>query len=409
MSCLKSKWWSNQEPGHMPLWLPEGMTIQDFPGNGERPAKIAYVASYISTSPYDDYRKFVPIHSATMRSIVSNEAFEAAKAHLSPYLEIDPTYVRGERSKGFRWNQSLKGKKCNVELVRAPNLLGKLRSFHDKRIASYDPLRKHLHETLQRIETTVPHPEHFDSLPVGSKKDPTRRNAFYQHTIWSILNQDWGSISRDKQGRLHCLITRAPREVRSTLTIDGNDSIEVDLRNSQPYFLASLFTEISGLRQSVSAGKFYDDINEHLDSPYDLSEPTLYRRIKDTTLMMLYRKPTKKSSTYPWWEDEGNKVNTLMKATEKAFPGLNDAIAAFSKVNGWSALSRKLQSMESDVFIDKVLPRLFGNGIPACPIHDGILCPNKEDELDLVRNILKEELYQATGLQPQLKTGKAAG
>lgn len=178
-------------------------------------------------------------------------------------------------------------------------------------------------------------------------------------------------------------------------------TVEVDLANSQPYFLAVLFTCIPHLQNSVTTGHFYADINAHLERPYDLDDKVYqYQEFKRLVLMMLYRHP---KGNFEWWTS--GKVSQVMQATDRAFPGLNRAIDQYSAEHGPTALPRAMQRMESEVFIDKALPRLQGMGIPVGPIHDGFLC--RAMDARVVEAILEDELIKATGLKPTLKTGKA--
>jgi len=118
--------------------------------------------------------------------------------------------------------------------------------------------------------------------------------------------------------------------------------------------------------------------------------------------MMLYRRP---KGGYEWWRGERSKVFRIMQATDRAFPGLNQAIDLFAAKKGPTALPCAMQRRESDVFIGKALPRMQILSIPVAPIHDRFLC--RAMDAPLVREILEDELEKATGLHPTLKIGKA--
>lgn len=88
--------------------------------------------------------------------------------------------------------------------------------------------------------------------------------------------------------------------------IGGHETVEVDLANSQPFFLCTFFPGIPNLQASVTSGNFYRDINSRLDRPYDLSDKIYqYPEFKRLVLMMLYRCPKR---GFEWWREERSRV-----------------------------------------------------------------------------------------------------
>ena len=83
------------------------------------------------------------------------------------------------------------------------------------------------------------------------------------------------------------------------LTIGGEKAVEIDLANSQPYFMAGIFTDVPGLAGSVCDGSFYPVINRHLDHPYDLADSDQKRVLKRQSLMCIYARP---KHGFEWYE-----------------------------------------------------------------------------------------------------------
>ena len=397
-------WWHTTEEGCKAFWAPEDLDVTQFPGLGERGSKYAYVANRISTTTYDDFRKFVPIHGATMKKIIGCKGWHATREYFESLWEIDPYYIKGKRSKGYRWIESLRGKKCNVAVLYCPNFIKRLGILLRRRESDYGPMEKELLRVLDTLETTISDPSFVDQLKdKPGTKDEHHRRTVIEANIHALRNKEFGAITRDRQGRVHYRLTRTNREVRATLVIGGHETVEVDLANSQPFFLAVIFPDIPNLRNSVASGNFYADINSRLDRPYDLDEKIYqYPEFKRQVLMMIYRCP---KGNFEWWHDERSKTHSIMQAADRAFPGLNGAIEQYSTKNGPTALPRAMQRMESDAFIDRALPRLQALGIPVGPIHDGFLC--RAMDAPRVSKILEDELINVAGLKPTLRTGKA--
>ena len=327
-----NSWWRNSEDSRKCFWMPPDINYSEFPGTGERPARLAYVASRISTTLYDDFRDYVPIHGQTIKSVISSKCWKAARDYFDPMWEVDPFYKKGERSKGYRWVKSLRGKQCPVVEVYCPNFSNRLEQIKKRHEDGYGFMQRELLRVLSTVETTISDPGWIEQLKAKpGVKDANHRRAVIEHNIHCLRNQDFGIITQDEQGRVHYGLTRTNREVRDTLTISGHETVEVDLANSQPFFLCVLFREIPHLASSVASGHFYEDINAHLDRPYDLDDRVYqYPNFKRLVLMMLYRRPKGRLENFEWWKNTSSRMYEVMQAAECAFPGLNLAIESYS-------------------------------------------------------------------------------
>jgi hypothetical protein len=388
--------------GHLRVFLPEGIDpYHPSWGKGERRARIAYVGHRISTHRYDDKRKFVTIHSSIMRSHINSEAWTAATVILGPYLAI-ASYQAGEYSKGYRWKKPWRNHPFKEHHIWCPNFKIRLAGIHEKQIALLSPIEHGIFADMQTLECTIVDIDHFiqtlpPKLDTEIHSSPCRI-TYYRNSIYQIHERTYNIGKRGRTNRLYHSLTRTPKLVRQCLTLAGERAVEVDLANSQPFFMALIFPGVPGLIGSVCAGTFYEDINVHLSTPYDLTHPDQKQDLKKRSLSCLYAKNKGRflSNLYP----ESDSA-LFLRALDKAFPGLPQLIEAYAKKYGEKALAHEMQRRESSVFIDQAIPRFQELKIPAIPIHDSILC--RESDADAVKQILESILFGITGRRPTLR------
>lgn len=375
-------------------------------GNGERPARIAYALDYICTTRYDTDRKFVTLNSRVMRQYIGNSAWmHFLKLH-KPFIETDG-YSVGSYAKGYRLIKAYRNFKCVAHIMRCPRFkrhIMKLRKI--KPSQSEYPLNDHIHsqvlKDLSFLKCTIQDPSNFvRNLP--RKKgisDNTHRHSVILGSIYRIIDHNYNSPKLDRNGRLHHILTNTSRAVRKHLTLEDEPVVEVDLANSQPFFMTTLFKHIPNLAESTSSGRFYEDVNRQLESPYDLSHPLEKAALKDYCIKRIYAKP--KSGGYIWWED--SPIKEIGAAMDQAFPGILEALDNYRKIHGWTGLANDLQKLESKVFIEKSLPRIQSLGIRAIPIHDSFLC--KKNDAEIIAQIVVEELNKRTGMSATIQYQK---
>jgi len=363
------------------------------------------VGHLVSTRPYDANRAFVSINNTRIESEISAAAWRQTRSFYEDgYWEVDHDFIPASMSKGYRWNAEWRSKSCSFHIIHCPRFKRHLDAVHAKhRNRHYGPIEWQQEMDMRHLGL----PDNFDSLSFATAlpdkpgvKDVNHRISVFVSCSFSIIDGHIGVVTRDDFGRRsHCLVTRTPRELRPHLTLCGAPTVEIDLGNSQPYFSAAIFRDIPGLARSVSNGSFYAHINQFLPLPYDLTDPDSKDRLKRHCLMMMFAGP---KNGCEWFKEPDSPVWNVRRAADLAFPGFTNAIDSYRKCHGDNALVRKLQLMESGVFIDSALAHIQTLGIRAIPIHDALLC--RQRDAPQVRQILAGELQRATGIPPNLRT-----
>lgn len=101
-----------------------------------------------------------------------------------------------------------------------------------------------------------------------------------------------------------------------------------------------------------------------------------------------------------FWKDPRLASRPIWVAFRQAFPVMARTIMRMRK-DGASAMSDRLMNIESSVFIDGALVRLFDMGIRALPYHDAIAAA-ASDIREVVR-VVKEECKRVLGFVPLVK------
>ncbi len=239
------------------------------------------------------------------------------------------------------------------------------------------------------------------------------------------INESRYRMSIDDFGkRLHTNLTNLPKELRKCLRYDGNILVEVDIKNSQFYFvikfvldyvksnnpklyndLISLDNDIDKLKilkQSVeykdaalyikdaTSLEFYENIgrNFYLKFGFELTRDS----IKDYMFESIFSKSKSKS-----------RIKTIFK---EMYPLVYEILDDKKKNNSLEkdkhkALSKSLQRLESSLVLRTICKNPLLIDIPIFTIHDAILTTN--ENVPLVKEIIETTLYNSIHFKPNVK------
>lgn len=190
----------------------------------------------------------------------------------------------------------------------------------------------------------------------------------------------------DDYGRFHTNFTILKSYIRKNcLLIDGEETFEKDITNSQPLFLCKLIhdndifivdkNEFELFKLLVLNGNFYQYLIDNSGIKMERKE------IKEVVYKVLFGR------NYP------NKHDNLFK---KIFPTIYQFIKSYKKEKGdYRFLSYELQRAESNLIFNKIIKMIMN----LCPevkvitVHDSIICAKKyRDIVEIIFNkMLSEE------------------
>lgn len=187
----------------------------------------------------------------------------------------------------------------------------------------------------------------------------------------------------DNFGRMHTNFTILRSFIRKNcLYIDGKQTFEIDIQNSQPLFLIKLIQnsnsviskdELELFKILTKNGNFYQYI-------VDNSEVTSKKEAKKLIYRVLFGKN---------WRSKENIIFS------RIFPSIYNFIKEYKKKSGdYRILSHQLQKMESELIFNKIIKTI----LYICPdaklitVHDSII--SSVDYKDIIETIFRQKLKE---------------
>ena len=373
---------------------------------------------------------FVPLKAKYLQDMLGKDQAKKVRDTLEEAgdIEVNHKYIKGEQSKGHRLNDQYKDDPYRRVEITTPRLQRSIiRWRHQDHIEVTQPvhlwLRKWLHRVNFDFNAAVQLVENKEQmLHCLSMNDPERR------------------FSVCKYGRVHTNITNMARHLRKCLTFNECQLHELDLVNSQPFFLGLVL--LSYYRNGKKIGSVRNvkwlqsllrpAVQECAERQLPPHQPLHYDRnlfyLLDTheimaTLELLggfsfpedvrhYLDIACRGRLYETFQDNGmsrDEAKDLMFKVlfgktkcpkfQEMFPHVWDFVTLVKKKD-YRHLAHLLQRTESFIMIDTICGRLLEKypGLPVLTIHDSILTTRP----DLVQAVMRQE-FANIGLIPTWK------
>jgi hypothetical protein len=207
----------------------------------------------------------------------------------------------------------------------------------------------------------------------------------YNRNIYSVecINNQHIFYHFDNYGRLHTNYTILKSFIRKNcLLIDGEETCEIDIMNSQPLFLAKLLSESNSswvkedelklFTQLTVSGNYYQYIMKELNE----SDKKV---VKELTYKVLFGRNMKNS--------KADKVFISL------FPTIHNFIKLYKKEKGdYRVLAYDLQKAESNLIFNTIIKKIMNiyPEIKIITVHDSIVFPSKYK--DVVNSIFENEI-----------------
>ena len=218
-----------------------------------------------------------------------------------------------------------------------------------------------------------------------------RDNDIYNRNRYSVecINDKHIFYHFDNYGRMHTNFTILKSFIRKNcLLINGEQTYEIDIKNSQPLFLTKII-EDSGTRwvkedefelfkYLTMNGMYYQYIMDYLGTNDKVA-------VKEMTYKVLFGKNTANSKAD--------------KIFIKLFPTIHNFIKLYKKeYKDYKVLAYDLQKAESNLIFNKIIKEVMNTypDVKMITIHDSIVIP--ESYKDLVNAIFYTKLYEEFNL-----------
>lgn len=207
---------------------------------------------------------------------------------------------------------------------------------------------------------------------IASDRGWTRRTL----EAWHARIEDFSSAYHvGTTGRIFTDGNMLPKEVREALLIDGETTVEIDVKNCHPLLLATIYQtpseESARWKALCESGRTYEEF---------------------MAKFTLSREAAKHEQLLPFFY--GGKRPMAEQFLSENFPELLERITSFPR-NGPKSLAHVLQRMESDIIVEAVC-----GAFRALSVHDAVRV-KASDELAATR-IIQDLFYERHGLRPIL-------
>lgn len=416
---------------------------------------IEYLAKGMEQGDLDQNLGFINTSSVRLQKRIRN--YKQYLDHMLEhrFIRTDMEYIPGVKSKGYL----ISGKNetdTTINLIPIESFVSRKNRKKDnrERIAknkdtekNYPHLTKWFNEKLQidsksaKLKLNEMYPVQTGGIK-GTKKGEASRHTKRVKSMYSINkleNHNFYYSVDDNVGRFHSNLANIKKELRNYINYDGERLVNIDIKNSQPFFSTLLFdpafyeeksktiniydipTSFPLLLSSVSSvsshsiasftimlgktlqntdnekyreylemvnsGEFYKQLHAKMypDKGFDKS------KVKLMILIIFFTKNRSFSK----------KGGQSKKDFKSKFPEIYKLFALIKKKNH-RALAHILQRIESEIIIQRVVKRISTEKaeLPIFTIHDSIATTQGNE--DYVSRIIKEEVKKATGLDVKL-------
>lgn len=358
-------------------------------------------------------------------------------------IKVDPRYLVGERTKWYRINNTnYLGAPLEIPIVddsirkkvrkQLQTSASKCRGYHHLTKWFDDKL------TIDRIAADAWTNENLGRIYINQGSIGGYLNRPYRERKWTrnlraIIKLDKQAFYYkvdDNIGRFHSNITNLRKELRNFLRYDGKRLVNVDIRNSQPFFAGVLLQEafyrkgerlsiwmfqelfndtkyeiehkvdealsiILGISrethasgelqkylQSIQEGKFYELLSEILYPSKSFNKA----KVKEDAFILFFAK-----------NGSERRKKKKIKAFQEKLPLISSVFMTFKK-NHHATLSHILQRVESHIVIENASRRIAAEkpDLPIFTIHDSIATIEGNEEY--VESVLREEVMKVTKL-----------
>ena len=304
-------------------------------------------------------------------------------------LECDNKYIPNKKARGYRFAPNIAKLEAKRYLLSEAQSSRLLKWSTQKSLMSVKGNDSHriLWNNLQKLTL---HPFCNEQLPsVGANGEGQLKRDAWQYSTDSIIRRRWYFSHDPKSGRVFNNFTSLPKSIRHYALLDGKPCAEIDIRNSQPFFLARLYpdkcTEARSFGKLVCEGRFYESLNEASSRPFDPENRRDLKQAVFTQVLFGQRFPT----------------NPLWVAFQKEWPVLSQVVEKLT-ARDYRKLAIELQRQEASVMIGQVVHRIAAAfpGIPFLTVHDSLVVPHQIT--DAAKELLQQTIQEVTGNSPSL-------
>lgn len=427
--------------------------------------KIYYFLSLLSTIPARnkdliDESGWIPINIAKVKHNIKDIVQYKNYLVNTNVLECNNLYIPGVRSCCYRWSESYFQSGfhvCNVicsheedvyfiEKVKEENYsdLPYLYHWYNENKLEINPIALKYAESILNYMMRD-RSRWAKNTHTGKLKHPMIQYMALLINIGKIGRKQYEIHIDSTVHRLHSVITNIQKDYRNFLSYEGQELVNIDIKNSQPYLACvllqpefwsinsevplNLFSLPEDIQRSITVVGVNIKVIEFLQSCAEedfnqykeqASRGIMYESIVDVCSKELHetinRGDAKTLVFYLLFSSNqgqsDNKTINKMKAifSSELFPKVAELIKIIKHryknvetPKQHNRLACLLQSIESEIILHRCCKRIWEEGnhqVPVFTIHDSIA--TTVEHVEYVKRIMAEELSRAIGVSPIL-------
>lgn len=362
------------------IWVPE--TFLAYPMKPTMKANAAFILSFLHHLDIADKKaKFHSVSNTYLERYVGSNSLKKILMALEEdgFIKVRHTYSKNAAlCKGYVLADK------DVKFVQIPaseRIAKKMMARQNERLGliKSNPDTLWLYESLKSSKINKERAiELFNTLKFKSR----HHKNLVKTMLVSILNENYYITVDKKTERVFSNYTNIMKEFRNLIEIDGQATAEVDIANSQPALLATMYPYDCEERQRyiklVKDGQFYETINNTLPTPMDDK-----KKIKTGIYACVFFNRIKASPVY--------------NAFAKNFPLLAGYMGSFNPKD----LAIELQRREARIVIDGVVAKLRKMGVKAITIHDSIRVEARL--VEIAKYVMEQVCNEVLGFTPTIR------
>lgn len=224
-----------------------------------------------------------------------------------------------------------------------------------------------------------------------------RELEIIKYTRFKEMDEFWINAKDDFGGRLHTPFTSMKKDHRRFIKIDGEVGVEIDIKNSQMFFLACLckYPDVANeilmedwndkataeqcIRYIKNEFEQNDDFQQFTEraldgSIYEFIQSNLKKKGKP------YKRDAAKKKVFYTIFSDGSKSNETREKMAKLFPTVIKVCTVLNG-NDKKIVPKLMQTFESRIMIDKVAVSAVEKGLGKfVTIHDSFICASSQVE-----------------------------
>ncbi len=245
---------------------------------------------------------------------------------------------------------------------------------------------RHLYATLRRATLGEGWQELLNHSAAKRQWSPKHTEQWRRKllaTKHALKERQFRFTRNSTNGRLDTTLTNMPKEFRPLLRLDGcPDLLELDIRTAQPYLALRLLHErdadpavIEEWAAAVCGSDLYSTLAAELAVSRDEAKVCWFR------LLFAHNRASSPPKT----------------AFENRFPEVAEVFRNEKRHHNRN-LAIRLQTFESHVVLEHIVPRLAALDIPVLTIHDCVIVPT--GKASIAERVVSQELLSFVGYAP---------